>query len=257
MRFSVLGSGSKGNSIYVESGSSSILIDNGFSGKELDRRLKLIDRSIHELDGVCITHEHNDHIGGVGVVSRRCKIPVYANEGTYRGAKAKLGKLHKRYGYENGERFAIGDLEVQAFPISHDTLDPVGYVVNDGSSYLGICTDTGMVTKLMELRLARCQGLVLEFNHNLEMLKNGPYPLPLQQRVRSNKGHLSNEDGAKLLQALIHPGLKYGVLAHLSEINNNPELARVAAKRCDFSQNPETQLLLASQEKPSSLLSLS
>lgn len=256
MRFSVLGSGSKGNAVYVESGSTSLLIDNGFSGKELNRRLQLVGRSVHDLNGVCVTHEHNDHIGGVGVVSRRCKIPVYANEGTYRGARAKLGKLYQRYGFENGDKLHIGDLLVQAFPVSHDSNDPVGYVISDGSCYLGICTDTGMVTRLMELRLARCQGLILEFNHNLELLKSGPYPLPLQQRVRSNRGHLSNEAGAKLLQALIHPGLKYGVLAHLSEINNNPTLAHKAALSCDFGENHKAQLLLARQDRPSPLLSL-
>lgn len=251
----MLGSGSKGNSVYVESNGTGLLIDNGFSGKELDTRLHKVGRSLNNVSAVCMTHEHNDHIHGVGVISRRCSLPVYANPGTFGAAEHKLGKLHKRMEFNTGDKVKIDGLEVHSFAVSHDTADPVGYVISDGRHYLGYCTDTGMVTRLMELRLAGCHALILEFNHNLEMLKNGPYPLPLQQRVRSRQGHLSNEDGAALLNSLMHPKLRYGVLAHLSETNNHPNLAIDAATPC-FGEIQGAKMVVAGQGQPTELLSL-
>ncbi len=256
MRFAVLGSGSRGNSVYIEAGATAILIDNGFSGKELARRLELLGRSLSQVSAICLTHEHNDHIGGVGVVSRRYRSAVYANPATFAAGDKKFGKLHKRVEFATGESFAIGDLHIHSYPVSHDAADPVGYVVASGGEYLGYCTDTGRVTRLMEVRLARCHGLILEFNHNREMLKNGPYPLPLQQRVRSSQGHLANEDGAGFLARLIHRDLKVAVLAHLSETNNTPQLAHAAALPC-FAEHPHIELVLASQHQPTRLFSLS
>lgn len=255
MKFAVLGSGSKGNSVYVESNGTGLLIDNGFSGKELESRLRRVGRSLDNVSAVCVTHEHNDHTHGVGVISRRCKIPVYGNQGTFGGAEHKLGKLHKRVEFATGDKIEIDGLKVHSFAVSHDTADPVGYVISDGSRYLGYCTDTGMVTRLMELRLAGCHALILEFNHDPEMLKIGPYPLPLQQRVRSRHGHLSNQDGASLLQSLMHPTLRYGVLAHLSETNNLPHLAIDAASPC-FHSGCDAEMVVASQGQPTALLSL-
>ena len=255
MRFSVLGSGSKGNAVYIEEGNTKILIDAGFSGKELGARLALIGRDLEGLDGICLTHEHNDHIHGAGVVSRRYKTPLYANGATFHGAEQKIGMVHRRVEFGTGDAVAIGDLEVRSFRISHDTADPVGYVISNGRKYLGYCTDTGAVTKLMELRLGGCHGLILEFNHNLDMLKNGPYPLMLQQRVRSSHGHLANEDGAGLLKKLLHRQLKVAVLAHLSETNNTPELA-MAAARSEIGHEEEVELLLAEQMKPTPLITL-
>lgn len=256
MRFSVLGSGSKGNCVYIEEGHTGILIDNGFSGKEIEMRLRSIGRSLDNITAICITHEHNDHISGVGVLSRRCKVPVFANGPTFGAAEIKIGKPFSFVEFETGDEFHIQDLQIRSFRISHDTADPVGFVVSNGNEYLGYCTDTGKVSKLMELRLARCQGLILEFNHNLEMLKNGPYPLVLQQRVRSSQGHLANEDAALFLQNLMHQKLRVAILAHLSETNNTPELARSAAEPC-FSNEHEGELLIASQNKPTRLISLS
>lgn len=255
MHFSVLGSGSKGNSVYIEAANTGILIDNGFSGKEVESRLRLIDRSLDNISAICVTHEHNDHVAGVGVLSRRCKVPIYANLGTMKGAEKRMGKPFGFVEFETGDEFQIQDLVVRSFRISHDTADPVGFVVSDGRKYLGYCTDTGKVSKLMELRLARCHGLILEFNHNLEMLKNGPYPLMLQQRVRSSQGHLENEDAALFLKNLVHHKLRTTVLAHLSETNNRPELAHAAA----ISSLPldyDGELLLAEQQKPTRLISL-
>lgn len=254
MRFAVLGSGSKGNAVYIEEGDSAILIDNGFSGKELQARLRSIDRSLDHLAAICLTHEHNDHISGAGVVSRRCKVPVYANSATLAGSEKRIGAVHRFVEFASGDELAIGNLQVRSFRISHDTDDPVGFVVSNGREYLGYCTDTGSVTKLMEARLARCHGLILEFNHNLEMLKNGPYPLPLQQRVRSGHGHLANEDAAQFLQNLVHPRLAITVLAHLSEINNTPQLALAAAQQI-LEPESEMRLVVAEQTRATPLFS--
>lgn len=255
MRFSVLGSGSRGNSVYIESGKTGLLIDAGFSGKVIDKRLRTIGRDLSTIRGLCLTHEHNDHIRGAGVLSRRCKIPTYANGGTFSAGEKKMGRLFRRREFDTGDELQIGDLLIRSFRISHDTADPVGYVVTDGKTSLGYLTDTGKVSHLIKQRLASCNALILEFNHNLEMLKNGPYPLMLQQRVRSSQGHLSNEDGAEFLADLIGDQLRLVVLAHLSETNNSPLLARQAAVE-SIAQWGETSLNIAAQDTPTHLFEL-
>jgi len=255
MQFAILGSGSKGNAVYIEQNRTGILIDNGFSGKELTARLATIGRTLDSISAICVTHEHNDHINGVGVVSRRCRAPVYANSATFAAAEKKIGTPYRFIEFATGDELAIQDLQVRSFPIAHDTADPVGFVITNGREYLGYCTDTGSVTKLMELRLAGCHGLILEFNHNLEMLKNGPYPASLQQRVRSRHGHLANEDAARFLKKLLHRKLRTTVLAHISETNNRPDLALEAAQ-ASVGPDDAIELLVAEQARASRLISL-
>ncbi len=255
MRFSVLGSGSRGNSVYIESGKTGILIDAGFSGKEIDTRLRSIGRDLAKIHALCVTHEHNDHICGVGVLSRRCKIPTYINGGTFSAGEKKIGRLAVHKEFATGDILQIGDLQVRSFRISHDTADPVGFVVSDGKSSIGYCTDTGKISHLIGQRLAQCNALILEFNHNLQMLKNGPYPLSLQQRVRSSRGHLCNEDAAIFLAGLIGDHLRTVVLAHLSATNNTPELARAAVLHA-VQEWGDTSLLIAGQDKATTLLEL-
>jgi len=253
MKFSVLGSGSKGNCVYIEYGRTALLIDAGFSGKEIKRRLQCIDRKIEDLTAICVTHEHNDHITGVGVISRQCRIPVHANIGTFSAGEKKFGKLHQFVEFTTGDEIVIDDLWVRSFRISHDTADPVGFVVGNVEKRLGYCTDTGKASHLMAQRLKGCHSLILEFNHNLELLKNGPYPLPLQQRVRSSLGHLSNDDAADFLNQLINQDLGRVMLAHLSEINNRPELVFTALHE-RIAAPGETQFLVAEQAEPSLLM---
>ncbi|MCF8056484.1 MAG: MBL fold metallo-hydrolase [Desulfocapsa sp.] len=255
MRFSLLGSGSKGNALYIEAGKTSILIDAGFSGKDIARRMALHGREMMALDGLFLTHEHGDHIQGAGVISRRCKLPVYANEGTFRGSGKKLGKLHRRIEFETGSVFELQDLQVRSFAISHDTLDPVGYLVSDGRVSVACCTDTGKVSHLIARRLSDCDAVILEFNHDPDMLKSGPYPLSLQQRVRSSHGHLANEDAASFLQTLLHDKLQYLVLAHLSETNNSPDLALKSAEAV-LSPDQCCTLYVARQNSPTDLFKL-
>lgn len=254
MYFSVLGSGSKGNSVYVESGKTAILIDAGFSGKEIAARLHSIGRSIEDLDALFVTHEHYDHIQGVGVLSRRCNIPVYGNYGTIKGGEKLLGSLFKHSEFATGNTLQMQDLQIRTFAVSHDAADPVGFLVGNGKVTLACCTDTGKVSRLLGQRLMGCNGLILEFNHDPQMLKEGPYPLALQQRVRSDHGHLANEDAAVFLQSLLHDQLRYVVLAHLSATNNHPDLAMKAAM--SVVGEPTIELRVASQTKAAELVHL-
>lgn len=254
MNFSVLGSGSKGNSVYIESGKTKILIDAGFSGKEIATRLHLIGRRMEELDALFVTHEHHDHIQGVGVLSRRCDIPVYGNYGTIKGGEKQLGKLSNYSEFATGDTIQVQDLQIRSFSVSHDAADPVGFLIGNGKVTFAYCTDTGKVSRLLRQRLMGCDGLVLEFNHDPQMLKDGPYSPALQQRVRSDHGHLANADGAELLQFLLHDRLQYVILGHLSATNNHPDLAMQAA-RSVVGEHP-VQLRVASQTVTTELFPL-
>lgn len=225
MEFCVLGSGSKGNATFVESGGTRILIDAGFSGIELERRLAVIGVDIATISALLVTHEHGDHIRGIQVLSRRFSLPVYVTKATLAAAGKSLGKIFEWQQIEPGHSFNHQALTIHPFAVSHDAADTIGFVVSDGRVSLGYCTDTGAISHLMHHHLGGCNGLVLECNHDLEMLKNGGYPPHLQQRIRSKTGHLTNGDAASFLVELIHGGLEQVVLAHISETNNSHDLA--------------------------------
>jgi phosphoribosyl 1,2-cyclic phosphodiesterase len=201
-----------------------VLIDNGFSGKEIVSRLSSLDILPESLTALIVTHEHDDHVKGVGVLARRLSLPVYANAATHRAAEARIGMVPVRREFVAGEPFVIEGVMIHAFAVSHDTADPVGFVVSDGACCLGYCTDTGRITRLIHHHLQRCQALILEANHDVQMLKNGPYPLYLQQRVLSSRGHLANKDSIAFAAQLAEDRLRLLVLAHLSETNNHPDL---------------------------------
>ncbi len=250
MQFCVLGSGSKGNCTLIESGKTVLLIDAGFSGVEIRRRLEKIGRTPEMITAILVTHEHNDHISGVGVLSRRCGLPVYANAATHLASEGKIGELSRRLEFATGESFAINGLQIHPFAVSHDTAEPVGFVVSDGRNAVGYCTDTGRVTRLIAHHLRRCQALILESNHDPQMLRDGPYSLELQQRVRSNLGHLANEDAADLVADLMHDELHSVVLAHLSQVNNLPALALAATLEKLGARAAHCDILPATQESP-------
>jgi len=260
MKFCVLGSGSKGNATYLESGGTSILIDAGMSGKELDKRLSAIGVELSAIDAILVTHEHNDHIQGVGILSRRAGIPVYANSATFSAAAKIVNRLFSYNEFETGGTFYFRNLEIHPFSISHDTEDPVGFRISDGEVSFGYCTDTGKVSRLMLHRLASCQALVLESNHDIEMLQNGTYPPYLKQRIRSSHGHLDNTQTAVFLKELVHEKLQHVVLAHLSEENNHPEIAFHAAAEAlnsNFGCREDTvQISVACQGSVGELISL-
>ena len=256
MRFSILGSGSKGNCTLVEAGSTRVLIDNGFSAKELIRRLGQLDVAPESLTAIVLTHEHDDHIKGAGVLARRLNLPVYANAPTLRAAEPRMGHLPAAHEFGTGETFAIQGLEIHPFAISHDTADPVGFVFGDGESRLGYCTDTGIITRLIRHHLQTCQALILEANHDIGMVKNGPYPLPLKQRVLSSRGHLANGDSLSLAAELAGASLGLLMLAHLSEVNNHPQLVRDEVQAHLHGSSP-LRVLLAEQHQASPLLEIS
>lgn len=261
MRFCVLGSGSKGNATYLESGGTSLLIDAGMSGVELQKRLSVIGVELSAIDAILVTHEHNDHVQGVGVLSRRAKIPVYANPATFAAAAKTVHKLSCYNEFETGKSFHFRDLEIHPFSISHDSEDPVGFRISDGTVDFGYCTDTGKVSRLMLHRLASCQALVLESNYDVTMLQNGTYPPHLKQRIRSNQGHLDNLEAATFLRELVHEKLQHVVLAHLSEENNHPEIAYHTAAEAlgadTLSLETAIRISVASQGGVGELVSLS
>lgn len=231
MRFRILGSGSKGNSCVVQTHDAIFLIDNGFSGKEVVRRLKEAEVNPGDINGIIVSHEHNDHIRGVGIFARRFKTPVYITHETYAAAKNSLKNTEIRY-FREGETITYEDLEVDTFALPHDAADPVGFVLaqKNGSilkKKLGYVTDLGQVTTLVKQRLQDIDALVLEANHDEKMLLNGPYPWRTKQRIRSRYGHLNNSVSAELISEILEKtGIREVTLAHLSENNNDPYLAR-------------------------------
>lgn len=250
----VLASGSRGNSIFISNGSTSILIDAGLSGVEIERRLQSRGLSPDTLDAVLVSHEHNDHIQGAGILSRRFEIPVYISPKTRKNAAQKLGKLKTVKSFECGSSFHICSLKIHPFSISHDAEDPAGFTVEHNQTKVGIATDLGVATSMVKEHLKACNLLILEANHDVEMLENGPYPWPLKQRVKSRLGHLSNEASKQLLMDVRHTGLSHVILAHLSQKNNTPQHAlREVGQALNQSQ---TKLIVADQETGSTICHL-
>jgi len=220
----VLASGSKGNAIYVSDGASSILVDAGLSGKAIELRMREKGLDPAALTAILVSHEHSDHIQGVGVLSRRYRVPVHIARSTL-AAAPQVGRLHETRLFECGSDFAVGALLIHPFSISHDAADPSGFTFQRNGAKIGIATDLGVATTMVKEHLKACTLLVLEANHDPDMLINGPYPWPLKQRIKSRSGHLSNEDSRQLLCEIQHADLTHVVLAHLSETNNTPESA--------------------------------
>ena len=244
----MLASGSKGNAIYVSDGSTAVLFDAGLSGIEIQRRMQQQGLDPHRLDAIVVSHEHSDHIQGVGVLSRRFHLPVYISARTNTVA-ASLGTLHGVTHFECGRPFRIRDMKIRPFSISHDAIDPAGFTIGLDGQKIGIATDLGIATGMVKTHLQDCSTLILEANHDMDMLINGPYPWPLKQRIKGRTGHLSNTDTGRLLQELAHRRLRNIVLAHLSETNNSPEKARetVAAALPQMAD----RLLIAAQHESS------
>lgn len=234
MKMAVLASGSSGNSIYLSTENTAILIDAGLSGKELERRMESIELNPGDISAILITHEHGDHIKGAGVLSRRYDIPIYASSGTWKAASKKLGKIKQDYEKTIKKQWQLGDFEITSFPIPHDAADPVGYVINDGEVTFGLATDIGYITDELYDYLKDLDCILLEANHDIDLLREGSYPGMLKRRIRGKEGHLSNDETAELLPELLKTNKKSScpvvLLSHLSAENNRPELAYLTVK---------------------------
>jgi phosphoribosyl 1,2-cyclic phosphodiesterase len=229
MKFCMLASGSRGNAVWVEEGGSACLVDNGLPLKEFTLRARRAGLNTEKLTTIFVTHEHGDHLNGVGPLARSLNLEVYCSPRLLDLKNSFIGPINYRP-ISGGETVTVGPFTAEAILSSHDTVDPLIYVIRGGGASLGIATDLGFVPKLVAHGFRDLDGMVLEFNHDQTMLLNGTYPAFLKQRVRSRKGHLSNEQAGEFLASVCHEGLKVVVLAHLSEKNNTPELALEAAR---------------------------
>lgn len=227
LRFATIASSSGGNCIYIGTAYTNILIDAGLSGKRIEEGLAQLELTGQDIDAVFVTHEHSDHVDGIGVLSRRYDIPVYATEGTWDNMPDKVGELrprNKKAIYAD-ELCCFNDLCICPFEIPHDAAQPVGYSIITDNDKITIATDMGHITDTVRENIKGSSVLLLESNHDIDMLKNGPYAYNLKQRILSDKGHLSNSIAGKFLSNVADSRLKYVFLGHLSKENNTPRLA--------------------------------
>lgn len=254
MKICLLASGSGGNSIYVQNGSSGVLIDAGLTGKKIEERLHGRDIDPAGLQAIVVSHEHADHIKGVGVLARRYGLPVWMTQGTLNASKQTFRGTEQIRVFENDDDFSIGDLSFQAFQLPHDAADPVNFSVTDGRAEVTVATDLGMVTQLVYQRMRRADLVVIESNYDRDLLINGPYPWDLKMRISSKHGHLSNRGAAEALCNLAAEGLQRAVLAHLSAKNNRPNLARKTCIHQLHGQGIRNFFLcVAEQDRPSEM----
>jgi phosphoribosyl 1,2-cyclic phosphodiesterase len=249
MKFCLLASGSRGNSVWIEDAGSACLVDNGLPLSQFMSRCREASLRPSILSAIFVTHEHCDHLNGVGPLARELGVLVYTSPKLMDKKAGSIGPVrHRPIG--PGDEVQEGPLSVRAFPASHDTVDPMVFVVSSGGRQLGIATDLGYVSAAVRDNFFNLDSLVLEFNHDEEMLRNGGYPAFLKRRVMGRKGHLSNREAAEFLSQVNHGRLKTVVLAHLSENNNTPELALQAARGC-FKGRPSSPCIhVAGQHGP-------
>jgi phosphoribosyl 1,2-cyclic phosphodiesterase len=255
---SMLASGSRGNCAIVASTRTKILVDAGVSCRETFKRMKTLGEEPHSLSAILITHEHSDHIYGLATLAKKLHVPVFMTGATHsawaraiRDAKGERPQVEKMERFESGHKFQIGDIEVKPFTVPHDAADPVGFTFRVEGSKIGIATDLGYVPSSVRDHLRGCDVLVMESNHDLEMLRVGPYPWSVKQRVMSRVGHLSNEALADFFSNDYDNSAAFVVLAHLSEQNNHPEVARREAERAlaDRAGLFQNRVLLAAQSE--------
>jgi phosphoribosyl 1,2-cyclic phosphodiesterase len=222
--FASLGSGSAGNALLVESGTTCLMVDCGFGQRETLRRLARLERKPEDLAGILVTHEHGDHVGGVFPLARRHKLPVWLTYGTYAACEPVVAGVDVRI-IDSHDSFAIGALEIRPYPVPHDAREPVQFVFSDGTRRLGLLTDAGEITRHMLDVLTGIDGLILECNHDAAMLASSSYPASLKRRIAGRLGHLENAAAASLVWEIDASNLQHVVAAHLSEQNNHPSLA--------------------------------
>lgn len=233
MRFSVLASGSTGNALYVETEKQQLLIDAGLSGKKMDELFQRIDRDPKTLDAILVTHEHRDHIHGVGVMARKYQLPIYANEKTWKAMDGSIGPIpsEQKFTFETGEVRTFGDIEIESFAVSHDAAEPMFFCFYHEGKKLVLATDMGYVSEKVKGTIRGANTYIFETNHDLNMLRLGKYPWNVKRRILSDVGHVSNEDAAYALADVITDETKGIYLAHLSLENNMKDLARLSVSQ--------------------------
>jgi phosphoribosyl 1,2-cyclic phosphodiesterase len=258
VRLTILGSGSGGNCAYVETDETRVLIDAGFSLRQLRQRLATIGRGPENLSGILVTHEHSDHVQGLGALNEKLHIPIYCNRPTHEAVEYQLqARLPCRL-FETGASFEVGDIMVETFTVPHDAQDPVGFLLRTSAGNIGFLTDLGHTTRLVLERVRPAHALVLEANHDVKMLQECPSrPWSLKQRILGRHGHLSNEAAADATEQIMSDDLRYLYLGHLSRECNRPELAhRVVNDRLQKIGATHVRLELTSQSHPCQTLNL-
>jgi len=230
LRFSVLASGSTGNAFYIESNRESLLVDAGLSGKQLDHLFSEIHVDPASLTGILVTHEHSDHIKGLGIIARKYNLPIYANEKTWKAMENSIGKLSvdQKFHFGMEEVKSFGDIEVESFGVSHDAAEPMFYTFRNNGKKVALVTDLGYVSERIKKTVADADAYVFEANHDVEMLRMGRYPWSVKRRILGDSGHVSNEDCGLALSDIVGNQTKRIYLAHLSKDNNMKELARMS-----------------------------
>ncbi len=257
MKICILASGSGGNSIYVESRGTALIIDQGIPHRQLRQRMALRGIDEKKIKGIIVTHEHNDHISGVGITSRKLGVPIYSTEKSLRKIASKLNGSEQVIPIEGGVLFTIDPMEILPFSVSHDAEDPIQFCITSGRKKIAVATDLGFVSFLVAERLKDCDLVVIEANYDVEMLKNGPYPWELKKRIESKKGHLSNRNAAETVFNLMKNGKPKVILAHLSEENNHPDVAEKTV--CELFEKYDKKigfLLTASQNEPTPVIEI-
>jgi phosphoribosyl 1,2-cyclic phosphodiesterase len=230
LRYSILASGSTGNALYVESEEHSFLVDAGFSGKQMETLFQQIDRDISKLSAIFVTHEHSDHIKGIGVLARKYKLPVFANEKTWRAMESSVGAIptEQKFIFNMESVKSFGSVDIESFGVSHDAAEPMFYIFHHEGKKLVLITDTGYVSDRMKGTISNADVYVFEANHDVQMLRMGRYPWNIKRRILSDVGHVSNEDAALAMSDCIGDRTKRVYLAHLSLDNNMKDLARMS-----------------------------
>jgi phosphoribosyl 1,2-cyclic phosphodiesterase len=230
LRYSILSSGSTGNALYVESDEHSFLVDAGHSGKQMEQLFEQIERDISKLSAIFVTHEHSDHIKGIGVLARKYKLPVYANEKTWRAMESSVGVIptEQKFVFNMESVKSFGSVEIESFGVSHDAAEPMFYIFHQGEKKIVQITDTGYVSDRMKGIISNADVYIFESNHDVQMLRMGRYPWNIKRRILSDVGHVSNEDAALAMSDVIGDQTKRVYLAHLSLDNNMKDLARMS-----------------------------
>ncbi|MEI3604420.1 MBL fold metallo-hydrolase [Pseudogracilibacillus sp. SE30717A] len=255
LRFSVLASGSTGNAFYLESNETKLLVDVGLSGKKMDQLFNEINADPKELSGILVTHEHSDHIKGLGILARKYNLPIYANDLTWRAMESKIGKIstEQRFHFESNSVMTLGDIDVESFSVSHDAADPMFFNFYNGDKKVSLVTDLGYVSDKIKKTVEGANAYIFEANHDVSMLQMGHYPWNVKRRILGDSGHVSNEDCGLALSEIISDKTERVYLAHLSKDNNMKELARMSVDQVLKERDLNIQLFDTDPETSTSL----